>query len=213
MADKSMNRSDTNGSSEEISFYFDPACIWTWVTSRWLNNLSEQGQVSIDWKPFSLSRLNRDKDLPAENRVKLAASTKALRVIAALLLDGEKEKVASLYSRLGRSWFVDKADDLELALRGILAEPDLADYAKFADDPNMDEEIAVHHDFAFSQAGPDVGSPILMFASGGSAFYGPIMHETPSSEDGVRLLDAVKTLAQLGAVYEIKRGRTAGPEV
>ncbi|NNN13263.1 MAG: hypothetical protein HKL81_05910 [Acidimicrobiaceae bacterium] len=213
MADKSMTRSDTNGSGEAITFYFDPACIWTWVTSRWLNNLVEQGKVSVEWKPFSLSRLNRDKELSAENRVRLAASTKALRVIAALLLAGEEDKVASFYSRLGRAWFVDKAEDLELALRGILVQPDLEDYARFADDPNMDEEIARYHDFAFSQAGPDVGSPILTFVSGGSAFYGPIMHQTPSAEEGVRLLEAVKTLAQLGAVYEIKRGRTTGPEV
>ncbi len=213
MADKSVTLSETNESVDAITFYFDPACIWTWVTSRWLNNLVEQGKVSVEWKPFSLSRLNRDKELPAENRVKLAASTKALRVIAALLLDGERAKVASFYTRLGQAWFVNKAEDLELALKGILAEPDLEDYARFTDDPKMDEEIARYHDFAFSLAGPDVGSPILTFASGGSAFYGPIMHQAPSAEEGVRLLEAVKTLAQLEAVYEIKRGRTNGPEV
>ena len=213
MADKSVTLSETNESVDAITFYFDPACIWTWVTSRWLNNLVEQGKVSVEWKPFSLSRLNRDKELPAENRVKLAASTKALRVIAALLLDGERAKVASFYTRLGQAWFVNKAEDLELALKGILAEPDLEGYARFTDDPKMDEEIARYHDFAFSLAGPDVGSPILTFTSGGSAFYGPIMHQAPSAEEGVRLLEAVKTLAQLEAVYEIKRGRTNGPEV
>ncbi len=213
MAGSTISQSDTNGSVEAVTFYFDPACIWTWVTSRWLNNLAEQGIVKVSWKPFSLTRLNRGKELPAENRVKLAASTKALRVIAALDQAGEADKIASFYTRLGEAWFVKKSEDLELALRGILKEPDLEAFAKFADDSSLDEEVERHHDAAFSLAGPDVGSPILRFALGGSSFYGPIIQQVPSIEDGIRLLEAVRTLAQLEAVYELKRGRTGTPEV
>ena len=42
----------------KVDFYFDPACPWCWVTSRWLTDVSTQRDITINWQPFSLAVKN-----------------------------------------------------------------------------------------------------------------------------------------------------------
>jgi len=48
----------------EATYYFDPACPFTWRTSRWLASVAPERGVDVRWRPFSLSILNGD-NIPA----------------------------------------------------------------------------------------------------------------------------------------------------
>jgi hypothetical protein len=44
----------------EATYFFDPACPFTWRTSRWLLSVAPGREVSVRWRAFSLGILNGD---------------------------------------------------------------------------------------------------------------------------------------------------------
>src|SRR5688572_18061408 len=84
----------------EVTFYFDPACPFTWLTSRWLTAVAPQRGLEVRWRAFSLSLLNGD-DVPADHRAPMAASSRALRLVEALRADRREDQVAAFYTELG----------------------------------------------------------------------------------------------------------------
>ena len=41
-----------------VEYFFDPACPWTWLTSRWLVDATRQRGVDVTWRSLSLLVLN-----------------------------------------------------------------------------------------------------------------------------------------------------------
>ena len=37
-----------------VDFFVDPACLWTWLTSRWLVEVAPQRHLDLQWRPYSL---------------------------------------------------------------------------------------------------------------------------------------------------------------
>jgi hypothetical protein len=50
----------TAPTSNALQFYFDPACPWTWITSRWVVEVAGLRDLQITWQLFSLSYHNKD---------------------------------------------------------------------------------------------------------------------------------------------------------
>ena len=57
----------------EVTYYFDPACPFTWRTSRWLVAVAAERGLTVHWRAFSLSILNGD-NTPEQYRPMMAAS-------------------------------------------------------------------------------------------------------------------------------------------
>ncbi len=59
---------------QTIEFFFDPACPWTWMTSRWLVDATAQTGHDIRWRNLSLAVINADREIPEKYRAAVAAA-------------------------------------------------------------------------------------------------------------------------------------------
>src|SRR5581483_7388078 len=166
----------------DVTFFFDPACPWTWRASRWLALVAETRGLGIDWRPLSLWVLNDRDVVEPVKRARLETSHRLLRVIAKLNEDGRQDDVARLYTETGT----------------VVHENDQA----------FDTAIEASTAAAMAAAGPGVGSPVLLLAGAERGLHGPILGAVPDKTESMALWDAVSTLAPMTAFFEIKRGRS-----
>ena len=64
--------------------FFDPACPWTWITSRWLCEVRQHRALDLRWRSFSLLLDDTLADIPLARRLELAGSTRVLRLVEAV---------------------------------------------------------------------------------------------------------------------------------
>jgi 2-hydroxychromene-2-carboxylate isomerase len=194
------------------TFYFDPACPWTWLTSRWLVRESDRQGFEITWRSFSLAYANRDREIPEEYRGAVEAAKAAHRIFEALRSHKDEQTVPVLYEVLGHR--VHGGGD-PLSVDTVLAvarEAGVTDnLVAVAGDESYDEAVAAQTEEALALCYGDVGSPVLSIREG-HGFHGPIIDGIPSVEDGQRLWEAVVALAGVPQYFELKRGRSGEPE-
>ena len=191
----------------EATFFFDPACPFTWRTSRWLVGVAPERDVTVRWRAFSLTILNGE-DAPAEYQPMMRASSRALRLVEALRADHRDATIAAFYTELGTRTFEAGAmlsDDIVVAAAEAAG---VADPATVLDDDSWDEAVRASHELAFGSAGPDIGSPVLLVEGAERGVHGPIIEEVPDREQALAIWDAVVPLARSATFYELKRGRS-----
>jgi len=193
----------------DVVFHFDPACPWTWMTSRWLVDVAEQRDLDVAWQPLSLKVLNGDK-VPEQYRPRLDATFIALRAITALADEGDHEAVGRLYTALGDAFYRKGVDPTTESIKEVVvaAAPQAADAL---DDSSRDDAIAERTTSIVEAAGGDVGSPVLSFPASGAAIHGPIVNPPPTGDEAGRLWDAISTAVTVPGFYELKRGRGGRP--
>lgn len=193
----------------DIIFYFDPACPWTWKTSRWLEVVAAEKNFDVEWRACSLAVINGD-DTPAQYRDRVDVSAKALRLVESLRLAGRNADVGRFYAELGKAVFGTNEMGGELSQRHVLEAVTacgLDAEAAALDDDTLDAVVADSTDEAMRAAGPGVGSPVIKLPAADRGFHGPIIAKVPSTPDSVALFEATCTMMQLPEFYEIKRGR------
>ncbi|WP_290370738.1 DsbA family oxidoreductase [Ruania suaedae] len=203
----------TEATGKDVAdFWFDPACPWAWMTSRWITEVEKVRDIEVRWHIMSLSVLNEGREeLPEDYRAMLAKNWGPVRVInAARVLHGE-EWVKPLYDAIGTRFHPGgRGDDRRQVLVEALAEVGLpADLIDYADSDEHDESLRASHAEGISQVGEDVGTPVVAF--NGTAFFGPVITPAPKGEEAGRLWDGVVAVAAYPGFYEIKRTRTQGP--
>jgi 2-hydroxychromene-2-carboxylate isomerase len=193
-----------------VAFYFDPVCPWTWNTSRWLVEVARARDLTIDWRPLSLSVLNAGKEIPAQYRAPMEVGHATLRLVVALRDAGREAQIGDLYTEVGRRMFYDRAEPTMALVTDAAESVGAGDLAAAATDTALDAAVEASTQEATRLGGPDVGSPILVVGSAARGFHGPIVSPPPRGEDALKLWDAVTTFAQVRGAYEIKHGREGG---
>ena len=190
----------------EATYFFDPACPFTWRTSRWLVGVAPERDVTVRWRAFSLTILN-GADAPAKYKPMMVASSRALRLVEALRADHRDETIATFYTELGNRTFEAGApisDDIVLAAAEAAG---VANPETVLDDESWEEAVRASHELAFGSAGPDIGSPVLLVEGAQRGVHGPIIDEVPDREQALAIWDAVVPLARSDTFFELKRGR------
>jgi len=198
----------------ELTFWYDPGCPWCWITSRWINEVSARRDLSVAWRSFSLKVKNAGNDLPEWLVRNIEATHGALRVSEAMRAAYGEERVAPLYTELGRRIHHDGDAELKSLPDALEAVGVAAALAERATDDSLDEPILASMDDAFRAAGEDVGTPIIRIGpEGHPGFFGPVLSPAPTGDAALALFDGLVAVADAGAdgFFELKRERRVGP--
>jgi len=189
-----------------VNFWFDPACPFTWRTSRWVRDVADRRGETVHWRPMSLTILNGGREVPEEYRAPMAWSAGALRVLAATDERHGQAAVDRLYTAIGTRLHEQDADRTTV-LAGALADAGLpADLAEAADDAGFDKTVRESHDAGQARVGTESGSPITA-VDDGPGFFGPVVVPVPDPDAADRLFEAMRLLSTVPQFSELKRAR------
>ena len=193
-----------------VEFWFDPACPWAWMTSRWMLEVEQVRDIEVRWNVMSLSVLNEGRDLPEDYADLMQRAWGPVRVVtAAKELHGERY-VKPLYDAMGALIHPGGNKDFPAVIDKVLAEVGLpAELAQYATSEEFDAQLRASHERGISLVGQDVGTPVI--AVDGVAFFGPVVTPAPKGEAAARLWDGVLAVASTPGFYELKRTRDQGP--
>jgi 2-hydroxychromene-2-carboxylate isomerase len=198
-----MSTQPTSGAD----FWFDPACPFAWITSRWILEVEKVRDVEVTWHIMSLAYLNQDKDISDEYREFLKTAWQPVRVLMAAEQKYGKEALLPLYTAMGNRIHLEKQEKDRAMIEAALTEAGLdVSLADAMDDSSYDEAIAASHKRGMDQVGNEVGTPTIGFQ--GKAFFGPVISKAPRDEEAGKLWDACVTLSGYQHFYELKRSRT-----
>lgn len=199
-----------------VEFWFDPACPWAWMTSRWMGEVMRQRpEVEVEWRVMSLYLLNKDNHGDPEYMAAHGRSHEASyeACLAAVGVGRElgNDTLKRFYDELGERIHPGHRKDHD----AILAEAAEAagvpqDLLDRAANGAFDEALQASHDEGIGRVGQDVGTPII--AVNGVAFFGPVISPAPTGEQALRLFDGVVMAAEYDGFFELKRSRTRGPQ-
>lgn len=204
--------------SENVTFYFDVSCPFCWQTSRWMKEVEQVRDVTVEWVPMSLAVLNDGRDeLPEAYREMMKANWGPARVFAKVKSEAP-EKVDQLYTAMGTMVHpggeggkkgYGAYDEVIAAALEKVGLP--ASFAEVANTDTEDDLLRGYHAQAMEAVGDDVGTPVIKF--GDTAFFGPVITRVPEGEEAGQLFDASVQLASFPYFFELKRSRTEDPQV
>ena len=192
----------------KADFWFDPACPFAWITSRWMLEVEKVRDVRVEWHVMSLAYLNQDRDISDDYREFLATAGGPVRVLIAAEQAHGNEVLLPLYTAMGNRIHLEKRDRDRAMIEDSLAEAGLpVSLADAMDDSSYDDAVAKSHHAGMDQVGDEVGTPTISID--GTAFFGPVISKAPRGEEAGQLWDGALLLASYPLFFELKRSRTA----
>lgn len=200
----------TGHATGHAEMWFDPACPWAWLTSRWLMEVEKVRGIEVTWSVMSLAVLNHGRDLDAAYREMLDRAWGPVRVIIAAAQEHGPGVVKPLYDAMGTRIHLRRYHDFDAVVTEALEEVGLAPaLARAAHLKKYDAALTRSHKRGIGLVGTDVGTPVI--AIDGIAFFGPVVSPAPTGEAAGRLWDGCVLVAGTPGFYELKRTRTTGP--
>ncbi|WP_112138897.1 mycothiol-dependent nitroreductase Rv2466c family protein [Glycomyces dulcitolivorans] len=203
--------------SKTVDFWFDPACPWAWMTSRWIIEASKHRDLDVRWNVMSLFVLNEPKldELPERYREFMPKTLPAVRVATAVAEQYDNETLGRLYTALGNRIHIRGEKDPETVIPSALEAVGLpAELAKAADTDEWDEALRASHQRGIGLVGTDVGTPVVAVENDEGVkvgLFGPVVTPAPQGEAAAKLWDGVYAVTTTPGFYELKRSRTDGP--
>jgi len=118
--------------------------------------------------------------------------------------------IKPLYDAMGTRIHVGGEHDYLVAIAAALSDVGLpADLLRFATCTDVDDDVRASHKRAIDLVGDEVGTPVI--ATGGAAFFGPVVTPAPKGEAAGRLWDGWVLMAGTPGFFELKRTRTQSP--
>lgn len=180
------------------------------MTSRWASEVAEARGFEITWHPVSLAIINEGND-PGPHAESQRQGHRMGRVAEAVRIEHGQDRVGALYTALGTRIHPGGRNDFTEIITESLEEIGIeSTLVTAAHNESYDTQLRTNTKHALEIAGPGVGVPIISID--GAAFFGPVVTPAPTGETALKLWDAVYAAASVPGFYELKRGRTSGPQ-
>jgi hypothetical protein len=195
-----------------VDLYVDPICPWTWVASCWLREVGRLRAVDVRHHVMSLHLLNAGGVL--EKR--FSAMVGPSRVAMAVVTHHGGEALRTWHEEFGHRIFdhwryPSPREYRDATLAALIATGLPEDLADAGESEAYDDALRRCTDEAILPVGLDVGTPVIHMD--GNAFFGPILNAVPLGDAALHLFDGVRLLARSPDFFELKRTRTAPPDV